>query len=76
MILNQEQMNSLNTRIGLTDTKYRWQNKTVPYSLAPDNTDEQVKQIKRAIDNLESVSCLKFVERTNENDFIQIYVSR
>lgn len=76
MILNQEQMNYLNIRIGLTDTKYRWQNKTVPYSLAPENTDEQVKQIKRAIDNLESVSCLKFVERTNENDFIQIYVSR
>lgn len=77
MILSQEQHVdiSMPTRNGLIETKYRWPNKTMPYQLSSNHTQEQRDHIELALRTLESVSCVKFVRRTNEVDFVQLNVS-
>lgn len=79
MILSQEQLNAISWGVtplnGLIDTKYRWPNKTVPYLLTADHTKEQQNLIESALRSMESVSCVKFVRRTNENDYVEVTVS-
>lgn len=76
MILTQEQEDVLfsRTRNGLISKKYRWTNKTVPYQLSSDHSKEEQDYIEKGLKTLESVSCLKFVRRTNERDFIELTV--
>ena len=76
MILNEEQVEALSSsgRNGLINTKYRWPNKTVPYQLSDDHTKEQRDYIEKGLRTLESVSCLKFVRRTNETKFVNLTV--
>lgn len=77
MILTEEQEEDLfgRTRNGLIATKYRWPNKTVPYELSSNHTQEQRNYIEKALKTMESVSCLKFVRRTNEEDYVEMQVS-
>lgn len=82
MILTAEQKNYLlspNTDTdnfnGLINKKYRWPNKTIPYQLNSTHTRRQQGLIKMALKLIETNTCVKFVERTNESDFIQIEVS-
>lgn len=81
MILNREQMLILTSpptpsaRNGLILEKYRWPNKTLVYQLSPDHTEEQNHYIKIALKTIESVSCVKFVERTNEEHYVKVFVS-
>lgn len=63
------------TRNGLIAKRYVWPNKTVPYVLSPDHKPEHHQMIENALKQIEAVSCIKFVRRTNENDYIQIIVS-
>lgn len=76
MIITEEQKEALfaRTRNGLIATKYRWANKTVPYQLTTDHTKEQRNYIEKALRTLASVSCLTFVRRTNEKDYVQLQV--
>lgn len=76
MIITEEQKEALfaRTRNGLIATKYRWANKTVPYQLTTDHTKEERDYIEKALRTLESVSCLTFVRRTNEKDYVQLQV--
>lgn len=76
MIITEEQKEALfaRTRNGLIATKYRWANKTVPYRLTSDHTQEQRNYIEKALRTLESVSCLTFVQHTNEKDYVQLQV--
>lgn len=78
MNLNQDQLNALRgiSRIGLIEKQYRWSNKTVPYSLSSGHTDEQNAIILKALRNFEAVSCLKFFNRTNERDYINLMVKQ
>lgn len=62
-------------RNGLIATKYRWPNKTLIYQMSEDHTKEQRDYIEKALKTLESVSCVKFVKRTNEKNFVEITVS-
>lgn len=77
MILNQEQMEIISTpeRNGLILVKYRWPNKTVAYQLNANHTQQQRDFIEISLKTLESISCLKFVRRTNEEQFVNLTVS-
>lgn len=77
MLLNDDQLDAMYfpTRSGLTEKKYRWPNNIVPYELSPAHTINQQEFIESALRQIESISCIKFVRRTNENDYIEITVS-
>lgn len=77
MILDDEQMEELFSpaRNGLVDTKYRWPNKTLIYQLSDQHTKEQNAFIEDALKVLESVSCVRFKRRTNEQEYVQLTVS-
>lgn len=78
IVLNEGQRNQIffgTSRNGVTNTTQRWLNNTVPYKLSGNHTEEQDIHIRKALDTLESVSCLKFVRYTNESDYIQLSVS-
>ncbi|XP_055298042.1 seminal metalloprotease 1-like [Sitodiplosis mosellana] len=74
MLLNKDQLDALSSpeRNGLINEKYRWPNKTVPYQLSANHTKEQQDYIEVGLKTLESVSCLKFVRRTNETQFVNL----
>lgn len=76
MNLSEEQFEDLFSpaRNGLISSKYRWPNKTVPYELSAEHTKEQRDYIELAAKTIESVSCVKFVRRTNEMDYLEFLV--
>lgn len=59
-------------RNGLVDVKSRWLNRTVPYELSPNHTDEHNVLIEDALKQIAAVSCLRFVRRTSEPDYVKI----
>lgn len=77
MLLSREQRAGISssTRNGLIEIKYRWPNKTIPYQLSNNHTQQQRDHIELALRTLESISCVKFVRRTNEKDFVELTVS-
>lgn len=77
MDLDQDQIDALFSinRNGQIDKNYRWPNKTLTYEFAERHTEEHNKYIEMALKTLESVSCLKFVRRTNEKDYVQMTVN-
>lgn len=77
MILDKVQMDDLflQGRNGLLSTQYRWPNRIIPYRLSNGFTTKQKHYIELALNDIESVSCLKFVQRTNQKNFIDITVS-
>ncbi|XP_063709431.1 seminal metalloprotease 1-like [Culicoides brevitarsis] len=73
IVLSKEQLSALLTRNGLLDHTYRWKENTVPYVIANNTfSDVQKNYIRRGLDQLQLVSCLKFVERTVEEDYIEV----
>lgn len=60
------------SRNGLLNVTKRWINKTVPYELSVNHTDEQNDHIEKALKEISSISCLTFVRRTNETDYIKL----
>ena len=52
------------------EEEYRWKNKVVPYKISNSFTLNERKEIVRAIDNWSANTCLKFVERSTEEDYI------
>lgn len=76
MILTDEQKDALfgRTRNGMIQIGFRWPNKTVPYELSSNHTQEQRDYIELALATMESVSCLKFVRRTDETDYVEVKV--
>lgn len=69
-MLTAEQSEAIYSRTGLIDTKYRWPNKTIIYQMSEEHTKEQQLYIKLAHWTIESVSCIKFAQRTNESEYI------
>lgn len=75
MILTENQRNALlSSQYNASD--YHWPNKTIPVEINQSHTSDQIEYIADALTQLESVSCLQFVERTNETDYVRITVSR
>lgn len=78
MMLREEQFNIISAktslRNGLLAATYRWPNKTVPYKLNTQHTDQQNSLFEFALKGIESESCVNFVRRTNETDYVEITV--
>lgn len=77
MILNQEQLQAISApvRNGLISSKYRWPNRKIPYQLSSDHSKQERNFIESALKTIESVSCVKFVRRINEQNFVNVTVS-
>lgn len=58
-------------RTGIRDTTRRWPNKRVFYRFQ-DQTAEQRVAIRLALDEIEYYSCIEFIERTTQTNFINI----
>lgn len=76
IILSDDQWKALNLadRNGLIDTTYRWQDRIVPFEYSDDVTEDQREFIRSALDEPEQISCLRFVDRTNEDDYVRVQV--
>ncbi|XP_063695796.1 zinc metalloproteinase nas-8-like [Culicoides brevitarsis] len=70
MVLSEAQAMSINSRNGLVNVIKRWP-KVIPYVMEHHTWAEQ-KYIRKALDHLEMLSCLKFVPRTYEEDYVDI----
>lgn len=81
MVLTAEQTHNLNSpadvgRTGLIDTNYRWPDNTVPYELSDVFDAAQVAHIERGLREIEQATCLRFVRRTTEADYINVTVGK
>ncbi|XP_033118703.1 zinc metalloproteinase nas-15-like [Anneissia japonica] len=56
----------------LKDTSKRWPNGQVPYVISWKFSSYAKSQIQKAIDRYHAETCIKFVERTNEQNYINI----
>lgn len=73
MDLNDDQLAEIfHFRNAKTEEKYRWPNAIVTYKFSPNHTAEENEWIVRAMGEIEKVSCVRFVQRTNETDYVQI----
>lgn len=77
MILTEEQMDMLYSpaRNGLISKSRHWPNNTVYYQLSKKHSQAQQDYIELALRKMELVSCLKFIRRTNQKEYIAITVS-
>lgn len=78
MVLTTDQELMLNgmDRTGLIDTSYRWPNNTVYYILSDIFSQEQKDYIELGMRELERVSCVHFVPRTTEENYVSVEVSK
>lgn len=61
---------------GLVNPIYRWPNtRRVPYELNAGHTFQQQRYIEYCLRVLSRMSCVKFVRRTIESDYIRLTVS-
>lgn len=76
MVLSEQQKRLLKgmDRTGLIDVNMRWPNKVVPYVLSDVFSDEQKSHIEAGLRELERVSCVTFVPRTDEVNYVRVNV--
>lgn len=76
MILSAKQQRLLKgmDRTGLIDANMRWPNNVVPYVLSDIFSDEQKNHIEAGLRELERISCLTFVPRTDEVNYVRVNV--
>lgn len=72
ILLTYKQLLSL--RNGWITEKYRWLNQTVPIEFDDDVTDERRDFIWSAIEEIHKFSCVRFITRTTELDYIHVQV--
>ncbi|KAK5984024.1 Zinc metalloproteinase nas-12 [Trichostrongylus colubriformis] len=48
----------------------RWYDNIIPYTLSSQYSDEQKKTIRNSLDGLQRISCFRFVQRSEEQDFL------
>jgi len=80
MVLTDEQLRQLNgtadvERNGLTNTGARWPNAVVPYTIASSFSNSERNRIRQAMDDYEARTCITFVERTNQANYVRIFES-
>lgn len=73
MILTDEQKMALMTS-EYNASDYRWPNATVSVQLNGTFSSNQTSEIWEAMNSIESVSCVRFVNQTDESNFVQIMV--
>lgn len=63
-------------KTGLINLNYRWPNATVPYVYADGYfTQAQIEHIERELRLIEGASCVRFVHRTDEANYVEVIVS-
>ncbi|XP_063698168.1 zinc metalloproteinase nas-4-like [Culicoides brevitarsis] len=73
IVLTQEQLESLMGKNGIIKETKRWINHTVPYVIKENNFNfEQINYIHKALRQLELVTCLKFVQWTGQQDYLEV----
>ncbi|CRK92010.1 CLUMA_CG005590, isoform A [Clunio marinus] len=70
-------LNSRRQRTGLIDTRYRWPkdasgNVIVPYTFDSSAADPEKNIVVEGLRELEAQTCIKFIPRTNEKDYVEI----
>lgn len=78
IVLTDRQREAINShaRNGLVDTTYRWHTKELAYNFTTSLDDNFRAEVLRALRTIEAAApCLKFVQRTTELDYVQVYVS-
>jgi len=75
VILTAEQermlLNSTSERNAIVDMKMRWPNNVVPYVYTATFSKEEKEVINAAIADYSAKTCIKFIPRTNEADYIE-----
>lgn len=61
-------------RTGLVDVNYRWPNNTIPYELSTSFEQTRLDDIEEALRRIENVTCMKFVKRTDEVNYVYVSV--
>lgn len=76
MMLTEEQIDDLYfpVRNGIVHKSYHWPKGIIPYLMTSNHTKKQQDFIRKAMDMIEAVSCVKFIPRTNEKSYVQIRV--
>lgn len=80
VLLSKEQIADLKnanlpqTRGGiLSESKYKWKDGIVYYTIAPGTTSATQKMIYRAINTWEANTIMKFVIKSDQNDYVEFY---
>lgn len=72
MDLNENQFDEINNfRNAKIEQKYQWPNAIIAYNFSPNHTADENAWIVRAMGEIEKVSCVRFVRRTTETDYVQ-----
>ncbi|WKY05400.1 hypothetical protein Q1695_005980 [Nippostrongylus brasiliensis] len=50
----------------------RWKDNIIPYKISTQYTNDQARTIRDSLDELERMSCFRFVERSNEKDYLSL----
>ncbi|GAB0087748.1 seminal metalloprotease 1 [Sergentomyia squamirostris] len=64
--------NMVDSRTGLLNTRYRWPDNTLAYDFAADVNAEQRDWIELGLRNISGHTCLKFVKRTTQTDYVRV----
>lgn len=62
--------------MGLLDTTKRWPQNTVPYEIDVVYSPDDIDLILQAMNAIQSTTCIKFVQRTYETNYIRFQVPR
>lgn len=76
MVLDLDQYAALfglnQARTGLINTRYRWTDNTVPYVIGSVFDAAQVAAIEAGLRDIESISCIRFVARTTQANYVTV----
>lgn len=61
-------------RVGIIDSSWHWPENIVPYTINPIFNAPQVAHILKGMKEIEAVTCVKFVPRTTERDYLEVTV--
>lgn len=62
--------------IGLKDPNTRWPQNIVPYDIDIEKYKESdIERIRESMKKIESKTCIRFVEHTDEQNYIKIHVT-
>jgi len=61
-----------NVQNGIRGENYRWPDKTIPYVIDPNFSSSDKNVINNAIQEIRQKTCLKFVVRSNQKDYVYI----
>lgn len=71
--LQKQFVRGIHSKTGLLNETYRWINNTIAYEIDYETfNDEQIAHIELGLELIQNVTCVTFVERTDEEDYISV----